>query len=90
MKVLEDVRIKLYKSREISTSEKSLQSIVIMANCFGLLPVNGVTSKEQDLHFNWRSLKVFYSLITTAASFYTLIAAVIYLTQKSTFSLISK
>lgn len=85
-----DVRIKLHKTREMSTSEKSLQFIVIMANCFSLLPVSGVASKEHDLYFNWRSLKVLYSLVMTAAAFYTLVAGIIFLTQKSSFSLIGK
>lgn len=90
MKLLKDVKIKLQKSRNLTTTEKSLRFVVILANCFGLLPVSGVISEEESLHFKWKSSKVLYSLIMTMAASYTLIVGVIYLTQWSTLNLICK
>lgn len=86
-----DVRIKLEKTnRKLCTTQESLRFIVIMANCFALLPVSGVISNEKYFHFNWKSLKLLYSLVVTAASFYTLVVGAIYLTQRTSLSLIGK
>lgn len=92
MRVISDVTINLKKPREICTTEKSLSFVVIMANCFGLLPVPATVSTKQthQHHLKWKLFKLFYSLVMTAASFYTLIAGMIYLMHRSTFYLIGK
>lgn len=90
MKVISDVKINLQKAKEICTTEKSLSFVIIMANCFALLPVSATTSTKQVHHFRWNLFKLSYSLVMTAASFYTLIAGMIYLTHRSTLYLIGK
>lgn len=85
-----NVNTKLKKPSEICTTEKSLRYMVIMANCFALLPVTGAASEEQVHNSKWKLLKLFYSLIMTAASFCTLITGMIYLSHRSTFYLIGK
>lgn len=42
---------------------KLLKISIIVANCFGLLPVDGITSDSPDgLRFKWCSLKTFWAL----------------------------
>lgn len=90
MKVVGDVRINLQKTRGTSTTEKSLRFVLILGNCFGLFPVNGVTSEEKGLSFDWKSAKVVYSLVITLAAACTLIVGVISLTERSSFTLVGK
>lgn len=49
---------------------ESMKIIIVIANCFGLLPVSGVRSASaEDLNFKWNSPKVFYSLIVLTVAF---------------------
>lgn len=51
---------------------KSFAFVLILAQCFGQLPVQGITSPDvQALHFSWMSWKCGYSiLICAGAMFY--------------------
>lgn len=43
---------------------KSLQTILILAQFFGFLPVHGLTGSDyRSLHFKWISFRLFYSLV---------------------------
>lgn len=52
----------------------SIKIIMIIANCLGLLPVNGVViSSPKDLHFRWFSLKTCYSVSVLSMLFFQII-----------------
>lgn len=90
MNAVGDVRIKLPKTKCIPTTEKSLRFIIILGNCFGLFPVCGIASAEQNIHFKFTSSKFLYSGIMATLSFCTLIVGVTYLMQRSSFSLVGE
>lgn len=53
---------------------EAISSILVMAQCFGILPVIGVKSKSaSNLKFQWKSVRVAYSFV---AFLFTLIYAV--------------
>lgn len=53
--------------RQTSSWHKSMKTVILIANCLGLLPVSGVTSDSvHNMNFRWISLKVFYSCIWLA------------------------
>lgn len=70
--------------------QTSLKIIVIFANCFGLLPISGVTSgSASELKFHWISFKTAYSLFLLLLGAFKLIANVLYLFQKYSFPTMS-
>lgn len=65
---------------------KSMKLIIIIANCMGLLPVNGVTADSPDkLHFKWVSLKTFYTFVLLFLCFFINIA-VLFIMEETDFS----
>ncbi|XP_023708030.1 gustatory receptor for sugar taste 64f [Cryptotermes secundus] len=47
---------------EVNTFHRAIASIVVLAQCFGLLPVHGVTAPSaQSLRFRWASARVVYT-----------------------------
>lgn len=48
--------------KQNNTTHNSLAFIVIFAQCFGLLPVTGITENHHHLKFKWTSKRAFYSV----------------------------
>lgn len=54
--------LSLKQQKPSQSLHESIRPFTILANCFGLLPVDGVTSSAvEDLRFRWISLKTLYS-----------------------------
>lgn len=71
--------------------QKSFKIIAIFANCHGLLPVNGVTSDyANELKFRWVSLRMAYTVTLLVLASFRIIANILYLFQKYSFSALSK
>lgn len=71
--------------------QKSFKVIAIFANCHGLLPVDGVTSDyANELKFRWVSLKIMYTVTLLVLAGFKIIANILYLFQKYSFSALSK
>lgn len=71
--------------------QKTLKIMIVVANCFGLLPVDGATKDSvDDLRFNWRSLKTIYSLFLLLLGSFKLVANILYVIHKYSFPAMSK
>lgn len=58
------IAIESKAEKQTNSWHKSMKIVILVANCLGLLPVNGVTSDSvHNLSFRWMSLKVFYSFV---------------------------
>lgn len=69
--------------------QNSMRFVVILANCFALLPVEGIKSKHtNDLKFTWKSLKIIYTMIVLMAAVLKLGVGLIYLFKNSSFDMI--
>lgn len=44
-----------------------LRPILLMAQCFGLLPLQGITGDTHDLKFTWKSWRIFHSFVVLGA-----------------------
>lgn len=63
---------------------KSLKLIIIVANIFGLLPVNGVTSNSvKNLNFRWICPKTMYTFILIIIAFSEIVCSIIGIFQNS-------
>lgn len=74
---------KVLKPRKEKSLHSSIAFVLVLAECFGQLPIQGVTSPDvQSLHFTWKSWKTVYSLlICIGASFVSLMQIVTLLTK---------
>lgn len=71
--------------------QNSMRFVVILANCFALLPVEGISSPStSDLKFTWKSLKVVYVIIVLTAAVGKLGVGLIYLFKDSSFDMIGR
>lgn len=69
----------------------SMKFVIILANCFALLPVEGATSNNvENVRFRWKSFKILYATVTLLAAMFTLITGIIYLFELSSFEMIGK
>lgn len=59
--------------REKMTTYKVIKFVIILGQCFSLLPINGVNSGNvSDLKFTWFSMKTFYNFfLLSSTSFVT-------------------
>lgn len=49
---------------------KSLKFILIIAQCIGQIPVQGITGNDvKSLHFTWKSVRTFYSIFSCCGTF---------------------
>lgn len=63
------IAVNIKGDRSRCTFHKSMKAIVVLANCIGLLPVNGVTSNfAENLKFKWLSPKTFFSFTILLAA----------------------
>lgn len=71
---------------------KSMSFVLILAQCFGQLPVQGVTSPNvQDLYFKWKSWRTLYcALICIGATFVSMMQIIKLLTKGMNLFEISK
>lgn len=77
--------------RKDQNLQKSLKIVTILANCFGLLPVDGITSDcTKNLKFKWKSLKVVYTVFLLLFGSVRLVANVLYLFHKYSFPAMSE
>uniref|UniRef100_A0A240SYM1 Uncharacterized protein n=1 Tax=Phlebotomus papatasi TaxID=29031 RepID=A0A240SYM1_PHLPP len=67
--------------------QEAIKKIIIMAQCFGVLPVIGVTSKSpSNMRFSWLSFRTIYSIVAfIATGFYTAIVVHYSLSSKIEF-----
>lgn len=70
-------------------THNSMKFVIILANCFALLPVEGaIMSNVGYLHFRWKSFKILYSIIILLAAIFTLGTGIVYLFEMSSFEMI--
>lgn len=63
----------------------------MLANCFALLPVEGINSKSaSDLKFTWKSWKMLYVLLVLTAAIGKLCIGLVYLLKNSSFDIIGE
>lgn len=91
MKPAPDAPQNQLKDSKLHNTHISLKFVIILANCFALLPVEGVMSNDvAELHFRWKSCKIFYAFITLLAAIFTLTTGIIYLFWTSSFEMIGE
>lgn len=67
---------------EKSSFFRAMGPILIMSQCFGLMPVNGIRGRDVTyIHFKWLSLKLMYSVIAILGA---LITTILYFIQFTT------
>lgn len=71
---------------------KSMTFVLILAQCFGQLPIQGITSPDvQALHFKWKSWRTLYcALICVGATFVSMMQIIKLLTKGMNLFEISK
>lgn len=71
---------------------RSMTFVLILAQCFGQLPIQGITSPDvQALYFKWKSWRTVYSaLICTGATFISMMQIIKLLTKGMNLFEISK
>lgn len=70
--------LKLSRNESVGIFHKSFQLPLIMAQCFGICPVSGITnSNYKSLQVKWLSWRVFYSLVTFIFFTVTLVLQII-------------
>lgn len=81
-----------YRLKEEKSFHKSMAFVLILAQCFGQLPIQGVVSADvQALHFKWKSWRTLYSiLICIGATFISLMQITKLLTRGMNLFEISK
>ncbi|KDR23821.1 gustatory receptor for sugar taste 64f-like isoform X2 [Zootermopsis nevadensis] len=63
---IRDIRPINYSENDQNSLRRSMSSFMLIAQCFALCPVQGITSPQvQDLRFRWRCLRVVYSIVMT-------------------------
>lgn len=81
-----------YRYKNEKSFHKSMAFVLILAQCFGQLPIQGITSPDvQALQFKWKSWRTLYSiLICIGATFVSLMQVVKLLTRGMNLFEISK
>lgn len=91
MKPAANAQQKPLKTAKPHNTHTSMKFVIVLANCFALLPVEkAISNHVEHLCFRWRSLKILYAVITLMAAGFTLITGIIYLFEMSTFEMIGK
>lgn len=89
MKPISGIDLNKQKNIKSHNIHNSMKFVIRLANCFALLPVEGATQNDLDyLQFRWKSLKIFYAIITLLAAGYTLGTGIVYLIKISSFEMI--
>lgn len=79
---MNDANSKVIKIRPQINVLSSVRFILLMGQCFALLPIDGVLSNEvTNLKFSWKSYKSFYSIIYFISTTFILLINTIYFFQ---------
>lgn len=83
---------KSFKRRKEKSFHKSIAFVLLLAQCFGQLPVQGILCNDvQSLRFSWKSWRTVYSiLICVGAAFISLMQIASLLTKGMNLFEISK
>lgn len=81
-----------HRTKHEKCFHKSMAFVLILAQCFGQLPIQGITSPDvQALHFKWKSGRTIYSvLICIGATFVSMVQIIKLLTRGMNLFEISK
>lgn len=61
-------------SKRITTTHNVIKFIILIAQCFALLPVDGVTSANvEDLKFKWFTKKSFFTALSFIATLFVVV-----------------
>lgn len=78
---------------ETVTFHQTMKPLLITAQSFGIIPVNGITGDDPktEIHFSWCSYKVFYNVFCLVGCFSLGVLVVIRLSKQTfQFSTVSK
>lgn len=81
-----------YETKQEKSFHKSMAFVLVLAQCFGQLPIQGITSSDvQALHFKWLSWRTLYGiLICIGAAFVSMMQIIKLLTRGMNLFEISK
>lgn len=77
---MQRLRVKaIAKQKQPPSTQTTVKFIVILAQCFTLLPIDGVTSTTPaDLKFTWKSWKIFYTILTFFSTFFVILMGMVH------------
>lgn len=78
---------------EAETFHQTMKPLLITAQSFGIIPVNGITGDDPktEIHFSWCSYKVFYNVFCLIGCFSLGVLVIIRLSKQTfQFSTVSK
>lgn len=67
-----------YRIKHEKSFHKSMAFVLILAQCFGQLPIQGITSPDvKALHFKWKSWRTLYSVLVCVGATFLFVMKII-------------